>query len=150
MIRDKRGWVVWTWSKLGAMLVFFAVMLMLLSSYSLLTSTVHGVSSNQVARDFRNAMSDTYNAPGGMTCDYELPETIEGRNYSIELTNKTGDSIGILVRTEKNGVPIVGGASAALPLAAGSFGILKETSENLPNVCIIKKRGRLSVEKSEC
>ncbi len=145
-----KGWLVWTWGKMGSLLVFMGMMLMMLTAYSFVSAGAQSDGANQVARDLKNLMTDTYNAAGTMNLEYRLPDSIDGADYSVEILNKSGDTAGIIVRTRSGSREVIGGASLSVPLSNGSFGMLKGFGEGLPHICIVKHRETIYMERSKC
>jgi hypothetical protein len=142
----RKGWIVWTWGKLGSLIVFMGVMIMLLSAQSFVGSAMQADKANKLAQDLRDNILDTYNSVGGMTFEYVLPESLGGQDYIIEVLDKSENLVGIIVRS-KNGVSDVsGGASFSVPLSESSFGII----EKLHYICIIKFEGKVYLERSRC
>ena len=146
----RKGWVVWIWGKMGGLLVFFGMMMVLLVAYSYITASVQAEGANQLSRALRDIILDTYNAPEGLGFEYQLPDTIEGRRYDLEVYNLTGDMVGIIARTDTRFMQLIGGASAALRLSDNSFRTVKARNETDVYLCIIKHQGRVYIEKSKC
>ena len=149
-LQNKRGWVVWAWGKLGGMMVFMAMMLMFLAAYSFASATTDASGANKLSASLRDLLSDTYNSVGGMSFSYELPSSISGLDYSLEIINKSGDAVGIIVRSKSGVFEIIGGSSLSAPLSDASFGELKSYGSGPTWICIAKSDGRLIIEKSEC
>jgi len=150
-IRDnRRGWVVWAWSKAGALLVFAAMMLMLMAAYSFASASEQSDEANGIARALRNSISDTYNSIGGMSFEHELPQAINGQAYSMEVLNKSGGTIGIIVRVRSGIWEVLGGSSMSVSLSDGSFGTLKGFGDGLSHLCIVKGGSVIFIERSRC
>ncbi len=147
---NKRGWLVWTWGKMGSLLVFTGIMLMMLMVYSFASAGAQSDGANQVARDLKNLITDTYNSAGAMNLEHRLPDNIDGEDYSVEVLNKSGETAGIIVRTHSGSREVVGGASLSIPMSHSSFGMLKLLGERSPYICITKYRGRIYLERSKC
>ncbi len=149
-LQNKRGWVAWAWGKLGGTIVFMAMMLMFLAAYSYASATTDASGANKLSASIRDLLSDTYNSVGGMSFSYELPGQIGGIDYSLEIINKSGGTIGIIARSKSGAFEITGGASLSAPLSEASFGELKSYGSGLIWICITKSDGKLIVEKSKC
>ena len=146
----RKGWVVWIWGKMGGLLVFFGIMVTLLMAHSYMSASVQAEAANQLSRGLRYILLDIYNAPDGLGFEYQLPDSINGRHYNLEIHNLTGDMVGVIARTDTKFMQVVGGASAALRLSDNSFRTIKADEENGVYVCIIKHKGRVYIEKSRC
>ncbi len=146
---DKRGWVVWTWGKMGSLLVFMGMMLMLLTAYSFTSSTAQADGASRVSRDIRNLILDTYNSAGGMAFEYELPGGIGGEDYSIRVVDADGTA-GIITNTTSGSRAVLGGATLAVPLSAGSYGTLKGFGDDITHLCMVKHGGIVYLERSKC
>lgn len=146
----RRGWIVWTWGKLGSLLVFMGMMVMMLTTHSFAGAASQAESANGLAFALKNLMTDTYNSVGGMSFECELPPSIEGEDYSIEVLDKPGGMAGVIVRTRSGVMEVAGGSSLALPLSGGSFGVLKDWGQALPRICIVKHKGEIFLEGSGC
>jgi len=146
----RKGWVVWTWGKMGSLIVFMAMMAMMLSAYSFVGSSSQSDSANQLAANLKNLIFDTYNSAGGMSFEYKLPKSLDGEDYSIEIFDKEGDMVGIIVRTKSGLWELVGGSSLAIPLSERSFGTMKGLNEELHYICIVKHQGMIYLERSKC
>ncbi|MBN2517289.1 MAG: hypothetical protein JXB14_00430 [Candidatus Altiarchaeota archaeon] len=145
----RKGWVVWVWGKMGCMLVFFGMLMILLLAYGYIASSTQADSSNQVSRDLRDILLDVYNSPDGLSFEYQIPETIDGEPYELEILNLTGDTVGIIARSNRGSMHLLGGASIALPLSDSSFRMVGGMNESV-YLCITKHGGAIYIEKSKC
>jgi hypothetical protein len=145
-----RGWIVWTWGKMGGLLVFAGMMLMLLAAYRFIGESLQAEGANQLAQELRNLITDTYTTTDGMTLEYELPERIDGRDYSLEIKDLTGDMVGVMVETDVRSITVGGGASIALRLSNSSSRVIKGRGEGVKYICMVKHNGRVYIEKSRC
>lgn len=146
----KKGWVVWVWGKMGSLVVFMGMMLVLLTAYSFVGASAQADSANRFSATMRNLVTDTYNSAGGMSFEYGLPGDINGEDYSIEILDKAGDTVGIITTTKSGYRDVTGGASLSIPLSDTSFGILKAFDEELHYICIVKHEGMIYLEKGKC
>lgn len=147
---NKRGWLVWTWSKLGCLIVFAGMMLMLLTAYSFVSASEQSSAANQLSRNLRNLILDTYSSGSGMAFEYELPNTVNGEDYSVEILNKSGNMAGVITRARSGVWEVTGGSSFAVPLSNTSFGVLKPFGSELHYICIVKDERRIYIEGSRC
>lgn len=150
LLKNRRGWVVWAWGKLGGMMVFMAMMVMFLAAYAYASAATDASGANKLSAALRDVLSDAYNSVGGMSFSYELPGRIGGIDYSLELLNKSGDAVGIIVRSKSGLFEILGGSSLSAPLSEASFGELKSYGGGPVFICITKSGGRIVIERSEC
>jgi len=141
----RKGWIVWTWGKMGGLLVFMGMMIMILTAYSYTTASCTSQAANQLSQELKNLILDVYDSPGGMSFEHELPPSLEGEAYSVEIVNKSGDTVGIITRTRKR----MGGSSLSVPLSKGSFGVL-EPGKQLHYICIVKHNGTIYIGGSRC
>jgi hypothetical protein len=146
----RKGWIVWTWGKMGGLMVFMGMMVMMLTIYSFVGAASQSESANQLARSLRNRILDTYNSVGDMSFEYGLPESLESEDYSIEVQDKEGNTAGIIVRTNSGPRQVSGGASLSLPMHKSSFGMLKDFNEELHYICIVRHLGEVYLERSMC
>lgn len=147
---NKKGWLVWTWGKIGSLIVFMGMMLMLLTAYSFVSASEQSDAANQLSRSLRNLLLDTYNSASGMSFEYELPKRLNGDDYSLEILNKSGDMVGIITRVKGGVWEMMGGSSTAVPLSNASFGVLKEFDDELSYICIVKDDKKIYIERSQC
>jgi hypothetical protein len=147
---DRRGWAVWTWSKVGALLVFAATMLMFLTSYGYASASEQANGANQLSRQLRNAITDAYDSLGGATMEFTLPKSIAGEDYSIEIIDKGDGLFGVITRTKSGIWEVSGGASLTAPLSPASFGFLKQTGDSLESMCVVKDETMIRIQRSKC
>jgi len=146
----RKGWIIWTWGKMGSLMVFTGMMIMMLTAYAFVGNTSQSNAANQLSADLRNSILDTYNSVGGMSFEFNLPKSLNGQDYSIEILDKKGNTVAILIRTKSGSREVLGGASFAAPLSDMSFGMLKEFDQELHYICIVKYQNEIYLEKSEC
>lgn len=146
---SKRGWVVWAWSKAGMLLIFMGMMLAMLAAYAYAGAAEQARAASQVSSGLRGVILDVYDSSGGMSFDYELPSSVNGEAYSIELLDKPGEMAGIITRTKSGAIDVSGGASLAARLAKSSFGVIKGP-DGPQSLCVTKYRGVVYVESSKC
>lgn len=142
--------MVWTWSKLGNLIIFMGMMLMLLATYGFVSASEQADGANQLSHSLRNLILDTYDSSSDMTFEYELPPSINGEDYSMEILDKGGHMVGIITRTKSGVLDVTGGSSFAAPLSNNSFGMLKEPNGELHYICITKSSGEVYLIRSEC
>lgn len=147
---SRTGWLVWTWSKVGSLIVFTGMTLMLLTAYSFISASGQSDGANQLSRSLRNGILDTYDSTSGMSFEYELPGSMNGEAYSLEILDKSGDTAGIIVRARSGVWEVTGGSSLAVPMSDSSFGVVKSQDEELHYICIVKDRGKVYIERSRC
>jgi len=147
---NRRGWLVWTWSKLGNLIIFTGMMLMLLTAYGFVSASEQADAANQLSRSLRNLILDTYDSSSDMVFEYDLPRSINGEDYSVEILDKGGHMVGIITRTKSGILDVVGGSSFATPLSNNSFGILKQSNSDLHYICIVKDDGKVYLVGSGC
>lgn len=140
---------MWTWGKMGSLLVFMGVMLMMLTAYTFVSASAQSDGANQVSRTLKNLVLDTYNSVGEMSLEYKMPENIDGQPYSVEVLDK-GNTIGIITRTSSGPMDLIGGSSLEVPLSNLSFGTLKGFHDRLHYICIVKHNGKVYLERSRC
>jgi hypothetical protein len=119
---------------------------MFLTAYGFVSATLQSDGANQVARQLKNLILDTYDSVGGMSFEWELPPSINGEQYSIEILDKKTNVIGIIVSTESGKR---GGSSISIPLSGHSFGTLK-TMHYDGSICITNYLGEIYLETSKC
>lgn len=146
----KRGWIVWTWGKMGSLLVFMGMMLMMFTAYGFAGGSAQADSANQLSQSLKNLILDTYDSASGMSFEYALPKNLDGENYSIEILNKSGDTVGITTKTRRGSSDVFGATSLSVPLSKRSFGVIKGFGQELPYACIVKYKGVVYVERSKC
>lgn len=146
----KRGWVVWVWGKMGSMLVFMGIMLMLLSTYSVMGNSQQSDAANQLSRELKNLMLDAYDSAGDMNFEYALSKSLNGEDYSVEVLDKEGDMVGVVTRTKSGTWGATGGSSLSVRLSEGSFGLLKDYGQWPVYICITKHGDMLYLERSKC
>lgn len=141
---NRKGWLVWTWGKVGALIVFTALMLVLMSTFTYLLSASAAQEANALARDLGGQILDTYNSQLTMNFERRLPDKVDGRDYDLEFLN-TGGILGIVVRT-RDSFAVSGGASVSIPYDDVTIGPGLD-SEYL---CINKFEGEIYIEWSRC
>ncbi len=147
---DRRGWIVWAWSKLGSLILFTVILLMLLTTYAVSSRSLRVEAATHMAQDLRNAITDTYDSIGDASFEYPLPPSVQGENYSIELQKSSGNKIAVLVRLVSNPDSLFGAASLSANLSQRSNGLLKGFEDNPSCLCISKYHGVIYVEASKC
>ncbi len=147
---DKKGWIVWTWGKMGSLMVFMGMMAMMLTAYSFSSAGAQAQAGNQLAQTLKNLVLDTYDSTGGMSFEYELPASLDGVDYSLGILNKSGSSVGIIVKTKNGAFDVIGGTSFSVPLSDSSFGPIKKFGEELHYICITKYSGTIYITRSRC
>ncbi len=145
----KKGWIVWTWGKMGGLMVFMGVMVMMLTAYSFIGSSMRASEATRLAQSIRNTALDTYNSAGAMSFEYALPQSLGGEPYSIELLDK-GTIAAILVEAKSGYRDVFGAASLGVPFSEASFGMLKPMGTAPASLCITKHEGLLYIETSRC
>jgi hypothetical protein len=135
---------------MGGLLVFMGMMVMMLAAYRFTSGSAQAEAGNQLSQTLKNLMLDTYDSSGGMSFEYELPSALDGSDYSLEVLNKSGDTIGIITRTKSGILGVTGGASLSAPLSGKSFGMLKDFGQELHYICIVKYSGKIYLERSKC
>jgi len=89
-----RGWVVWSFSRLGVMLVVLALMLLLFMVYRYVSCINASDSANQAAGDLTSEIVRVYAAPIGMQATYKMPQNISGKDYEASII----DGLGVIIR----------------------------------------------------
>jgi|GEM_PF-1414572 len=146
----RKGWIVWTWSKLGSLMVFMGIMLMLMTAYGFSASSSQAQAANQLSQTLKFLILDTYDSLGDMSFEYMLPERLAGEDYSVEVLDKEADTAGIVTKTKSGVFEVSGGASLSVPLYNSSFGLLRDYGEGGKTVCIVKHDGVIYLEHSPC
>ena len=129
--------------------MFMGMIVMMLTAYTFVSASAQAEGANQVSRTLKNLILDTYNSVGEMSLEYEIPGSIDGRPYSVEVLDK-GDAVGIITRTRSGPVDLIGGSSLEVPLSNLSFGTLKGSHDGLHYICIVKHNGKIYLERSRC
>ena len=147
---SRRGWIVWTWGKIGGLMIFTAMFIIMLTAYGFVGSSAQAERANELARSLKDNILDTYNSIGEMSLEQRLPKTLNSENYSVEILDKEGDMAAILVQSKSGNWQISGASSLTVPLSERSFGILKKTEQQLSHICIVKYQGKIYLERSRC
>ena len=143
----KKGWIVWTWSRAGALMVSMVLMIVFLSSVGFVTTSLSSVSANMITRDFRNLILDVDGAFSGMTMEYSFPAFLEGREYLVEVM-RSGEYIGIVAHYTHN-PSIKGAASFSGKLTNSSYGVMNKAGEE-SHICIVSLEGGVTLQRSKC
>ncbi len=123
---------------------------MMLTAYGFSASSGQVSAASQVSQTLKNLILDTYDSISGMTFEYELPENIEGEDYSIEVLDKNGDAVGIVTKTLSGHREVAGASSLSAPLSNTSFGVLKGFGQDLHYICMTKYLSKIYIEGSRC
>jgi len=142
---DRRGWVVWTWGKMGALFVFTGLMLVFLSSFFYLSTSAAAEEANALARDLGGYILDAYNSQLTTNVERRLPAAVDGRDYELRFLNTDG-ILGIIVETEADPTSVSGGASVGIPYDSVSAGPALDSDY----ICITKFEGEIYIEWSRC
>jgi hypothetical protein len=150
MEMKRKGWIVWVWGKSGGLIVFLGIMAMMLTAYTFAAASEQADSANELARHLKNLMMDTYNSVGDMDVEFTLPSSLDGENFTIELFDKPGDRIGIIVKTFRGERELFGASSLALPLSNSSYLTIVQFNRTQQNLCVVKYGGKLHLQNSKC
>ncbi|MEA3254991.1 MAG: lamin tail domain-containing protein [Candidatus Altiarchaeota archaeon] len=129
-LRDRRGWVVWSISKLGVLMAVMLIFLMLFMIYRYTSCINASDSANQVAEGFARTLVEVYSGPVGMETRYTLPAKIINHRYNLSIINHTGQGVLINVLDTRCGVS-TGGAPFNIPLAGYPVILKNSTEENI-------------------
>jgi hypothetical protein len=143
----KKAWIVWSWSRAGALMVFMVLMIVFLSSVGFVTTSLSSVTANMLTRDFRNLILDVDGAFPGMTLEYSFPAFLEGREYLVEVM-KSGEYNGIVAHFTHN-PSLRGAASFSGKLTNSSYGVMNTAGEE-SYMCIVSLQDGVALQRSKC
>jgi hypothetical protein len=134
-MKNNRGWVVWSLSRIGVMIAVLAILLMTYAIYEYVTCVAASDSANQEAEGLAETMARIYAGPVGMETTYLLPSKIEGHEYNASVINESRKGLLVNVPGTRCGT-CSGGAPFNVRL--GSYPApLKNTAET--NVTLVVK-----------
>ena len=88
-MKDNRGWVVWSLSRMGVMIAVLAILLMTYTIYKYITCVAASDSANRKAEGLAETLALIYAGPIGIETSYVMPEKIEGHEYNASVINDT-------------------------------------------------------------
>jgi len=129
-MKNNRGWIVWSISRIGVMMAVLLITLMVFMIYRYSTCVSASDGANQVAEGLSRTIMNVYAGPVGIETTYRLPAKIGSQEYGLNIINADKEGVLINVPGTRCGMA-KGGASFRAHLESYPEPVKNATEENV-------------------
>jgi len=132
---NKKGWLVWSWSKAGMLIIFFACMVMLLCAFSLLSTAFLADSAQKLSSDIVNSLLMVSSSEDGSYLEINLPPSVQGEPYHMTANKTESGLVAIIVSVQTQKGKMIGISVLPTPYHNASLGILHQSDSKEHKLC---------------